>query len=880
MEPVERDGQLAVFREFLADAVAGRGRILLVSGAVGSGKTEFLTRCAELSHDAGARVLTATAGWAERELDMALMEQLFHSTELPAPMAARAWELALAEVAGSRAGATIRQSDARLIQETCAVLLTAARDRPLVLVLDDLQFADPASLATLLYLQRRIRSVRLLLLLAEVANHRPEHPVLHDEIGRAPGFRHLRLDPLSRAGVAELLARGLGSLAGARLAESCHALSGGNPLLVHALAEDHLTARASPNAELVPGAAYGRAVLRCVRRGDGQASRLAQGLAVLDELATPDRLARLLDLTAEDVSSALWSMTDAGLLTDGRFRHPAAGAAVVGDLPQQPLSALRAAAARLLHADGAGAAEVARFLTGTPTAVEGTDQAWAFPVLRAAALEALARNDPRHAVECLELAGAGRADDRDSAAVTAQLVAVQRLVEPAGAARHLPALRHAFDAGLLDDAEAGVLLRALVWQGNTDEAATVLAGLPVGPSQATRDWLSYAAPALLSDTHGPGALAAVVGDEPDAEAIGVAERVLQSCRIGETPLEDVLSSVLALNHADRGDRAGYWCDELLAEAVATGATTVWQAVLSDAAASVALWRGDFPATRRLARAALDLMPPASWGVAIGSPLAHLLTATTRLGRFDEAERLAREGLSPPVLRTTFGLRFLTARGELHLSAGRLRAALGDFLAVGERAAKWDVDLPVLLPWRQQAARVYARLDRRAEAAELVAEQLRLPGGRRTRGVPLRVLASVAEPSARLPLLTEAVDLMRERGEWYELALAFADLSRAYQTLGRPDQATVAARRARQLAQRCSVPDPGEDAARPDESSVLSAAERRVANLAALGHTNREISRMLHVTVSTVEQHLTRTYRKLNINRRADLPLVTAPGAMP
>ena len=53
---------------------------------------------------------------------------------------------------------------------------------------------------------------------------------------------------------------------------------------------------------------------------------------------------------------------------------------------------------------------------------------------------------------------------------------------------------------------------------------------------------------------------------------------------------------------------------------------------------------------------------------------------------------------------------------------------------------------------------------------------------------------------------------------------------------------------------------------------LSEAERRVATLAANGYTNRQIAIRLHVTMSTVEQHLTRVYRKLNISRRTDLPL--------
>jgi DNA-binding NarL/FixJ family response regulator len=51
---------------------------------------------------------------------------------------------------------------------------------------------------------------------------------------------------------------------------------------------------------------------------------------------------------------------------------------------------------------------------------------------------------------------------------------------------------------------------------------------------------------------------------------------------------------------------------------------------------------------------------------------------------------------------------------------------------------------------------------------------------------------------------------------------------------------------------------------------LSEAERRVAELAAAGHTNRQIADHLFVTVSTVEQHLTKTYRKLRVSRRTQL----------
>jgi DNA-binding CsgD family transcriptional regulator len=55
------------------------------------------------------------------------------------------------------------------------------------------------------------------------------------------------------------------------------------------------------------------------------------------------------------------------------------------------------------------------------------------------------------------------------------------------------------------------------------------------------------------------------------------------------------------------------------------------------------------------------------------------------------------------------------------------------------------------------------------------------------------------------------------------------------------------------------------------ASMLTDAERRVAALASLGSSNREIASKLFITASTVEQHLTRVYRKLGVRNRMDLP---------
>jgi DNA-binding CsgD family transcriptional regulator len=111
-------------------------------------------------------------------------------------------------------------------------------------------------------------------------------------------------------------------------------------------------------------------------------------------------------------------------------------------------------------------------------------------------------------------------------------------------------------------------------------------------------------------------------------------------------------------------------------------------------------------------------------------------------------------------------------------------------------------------------------------------------------------------------------------------LALADLVAAHRALGDTAAAAPRERQLLRLAQATGLTerflppaaDPAAPAARPAElTGLLSEAERRVAELAARGHTNRQISRRLFVTVSTVEQHLTRVYRKLHVTRRAELP---------
>jgi DNA-binding CsgD family transcriptional regulator len=175
------------------------------------------------------------------------------------------------------------------------------------------------------------------------------------------------------------------------------------------------------------------------------------------------------------------------------------------------------------------------------------------------------------------------------------------------------------------------------------------------------------------------------------------------------------------------------------------------------------------------------------------------------------------------------------------------------------------------------------LGRRTEARTLVDQQLRRPGAAesRTRGSSLRLLAATSDLEERPGLLQKAVDLLEASQAKFELACTLAELSRTFHSLGEFKRARGALHRSMHMADTCHARtfcqrllarqgDPLEVAIEAYGPSTLSEAERRVAVLAAFGHSNREIGQKLHITVSTVEQHLTRVYRKLEINRRTEL----------
>jgi DNA-binding CsgD family transcriptional regulator len=156
------------------------------------------------------------------------------------------------------------------------------------------------------------------------------------------------------------------------------------------------------------------------------------------------------------------------------------------------------------------------------------------------------------------------------------------------------------------------------------------------------------------------------------------------------------------------------------------------------------------------------------------------------------------------------------------------------------------------------------------------------GSGRTVARALRARASL-EPPAAAATLEEAVALLEGSPARLDLAWALHDLGRAAARSGEHAGAERRLRAALDLAHHCGAVRLQAQArrglvelGRPRRAAstgveALTGSERRVAELAAAGCTNRQIAQLLFVTERTIEVHLTSAYRKLGIRSRRDLP---------
>ncbi len=917
----EFDSQLADLIELYGECDRGNARLVVIGGVTASGKTALLHSLAAYVTEAGGRFAEATGSRTEQPLPLGIVDQLLCNGGLPFDVARPA-----AAILGDGPAAAETMPHASWVNDLRTMLRDAAARQPLVLAVDDAHYADQASLKLLIYLFRRLKSARVMLVIArDVSLQRGQVPAEADPIA-AVDCRRVHLPLLSRARVADVVGQWLGARAGRaeRLGATYHRVSGGNPFLLDALIGDHAPGENASGVEFAPGDAFRGAVTSCLRRTEPMICRVAQAVAVVGEPVAPPLLDEALDLSAGSSAHALTVLAAMGLVVDGRYRHEAARTAVLDDMSPMARAATHLSAARLFFRQGAAPSSVAAHLL----AADQVPDASMVVVLREAADLALARGEVHTATGYLRLVYRSCVDERQRAAVTSLLAYAEWQADPSMAARRVPDLLDAAGAGLLDRRGLARLALYLLWDGNVGDARVPLGALlregadptpeaPLTGGEFIWPWLLCLYPGLYPSIVSPGAVSSGAAGEAVPEAGSAAGRTPASLILrsgdaatlmatirraswdvpadprliagesGDSALPRLAMALIGLLRVERYQEAASWCAAVL-DRGADGRPPTWRALFSGIHSLISLRLGNVAATREYADAALTEISPRSWGVALGLPAGSLLLAATLTGDRRTAAECLRLDIPDQMYNTPFALYYLRARGRYHLMNESFEAALSDFQTCRRLATRWGLDLPSIVPWRTDAAEACLGLGRTDAARDLVDQQLARTGAEHSwaRGIALRVHAATADAEGRVAALRESADLLRRSGDRVELARSYADLSRAYQALGDKRQARKLAREASTLADRCGIASrwvqlPAFDGPRTRSttcerltvpSGELSDAELRVARLAALGYTNRRIAGELYITTSTVEQHLTRIYRKLDVSSRNDLPL--------
>jgi DNA-binding CsgD family transcriptional regulator len=250
---------------------------------------------------------------------------------------------------------------------------------------------------------------------------------------------------------------------------------------------------------------------------------------------------------------------------------------------------------------------------------------------------------------------------------------------------------------------------------------------------------------------------------------------------------------------------------------------------------------------------------------------------------------------PAELPRRAGFAFLIeSRGRLSAALGHPADAVEDLLDAGRRWHELRVRSPVASLWRGDAALLLDRLGERPRALELASEQLELARWAqepRALAASLRALGEIQGGDSGRALLAEAVTALEGTPARLELARALLSMGRALRRGGERRAARRPLARGLDIAHRGGAARIAEAAlqelrlagARPRRAVLvgpesLTAAERRVAELAVAGSSNREIAQRLFLGLRTVETHLTHAYQKLGISSREQLTGAMSPKA--
>ncbi|GAB3450903.1 helix-turn-helix transcriptional regulator [Actinophytocola sediminis] len=912
---IERDEEIALLSRLVAaDAPAG-GRVVRIEGCVGVGKTVLLR---EVIARAGVQRLVASGSKVDRTTPLYVLCQLLASARVESDLTDTALAGSRPAVVGSEY-TTDGPAVAALADDLVGRLSRLAEAEPMLLAVDDADLADVASLNCLLRLAN-VAELRLTIVLTLSTPTSVTHPLLQLEPLVSRSWHRLSLRGLSPHGVARLLQPDAVAWSATDYVDA----TGGNPRLVRALIEDR-DAAATDAGEPGCGPGFRQAVATCLRRVDEDTADVAEAAAVLatsDSLGTadPTLLARMLDTDVAVVQAALATLDTIGITDRGgrSFRHPAGATAVIARMSRRRRVDLHHRAARQLRVRDSAVSPV-RVAAHLAAAGATTCPSTVDVFVRAGRALTSAR-DFAAATRYLELGLAAEPDERAQAAIRMTLARTELRFDPASAKRHIGQLLDAFKNDQLDDRDSATLLSHLIWHGMTAEAANVIDWAGCGNvSHAMHEFGSYCRllmtttpdvvrtfeqPSLDALLNAPPAGAEaglrtqvaglrrqVLADGGNGNTTTGALRVLANLRLGDDTVETARAALEVLVFSGNAGVAAPACSQLLDEVVDRD-VRLWASMFGSVRAEIALRHGHLHAAMNYARDALEAVPEHGWGATAGAALAAMIAAATALDDLGTAARYVQSPTPTALFESSYGAQYLFARGQYYLAAGQLEAAMIDFRFCGRLLRGWGMDAPAFVPWRSGVAAVHLVNDDLAEAEELITEQLELLGSGaascpRTRGISLVQLSSVRSGADRVAIQRDAVKLLRGSGDVYLLSRAMIELSNAHTELGDRDKARVLKHSATKLSRTVRL-DPrtsmqvtknpgratdGVDRRPAGKSRTgLSESEQRVAVLAATGHANREIAGLLYITVSTVEQHLTSVYRKLDVKRRADLPI--------
>jgi hypothetical protein len=281
---LERSEELARIESALADARAGRGRFLVIEGPAGIGKTALLAQTRTAAAQGGMRVLRSRGTELERDFAFGVVRQLFEPplaeasgqerTDLlhgAAGVAAALLELPGAPAGDGRPSSGVDPSFAILhgLYWLCANLAAAG---PLYLVVDDAHWADGPSLRYLSFLLTRLEELDAALVLATRPREAGTDAELLAALTSDPSADVIRLSPLTRAAVAQLVESRLAELPDPAFVDACLRATRGMPffmsVLVEALSEEGFapTAEAARHVERIGAQTVGRSIRLRLRR--------------------------------------------------------------------------------------------------------------------------------------------------------------------------------------------------------------------------------------------------------------------------------------------------------------------------------------------------------------------------------------------------------------------------------------------------------------------------------------------------------------------------------------------------------------------------------------------------------------------------------------